>query len=95
MNRTDLGNLLATSTGESRSSVDAVLDGLERLMLETVREGSELRWPGLFILDVVERAPRRGRNPATGAAMEIPARTQPRLRLGTRIKSAARRQGSS
>lgn len=94
MNRTELVEELAGRTGVAQSVVDSVLTGLDKVLVSSVRSGSEVRWTGLFTLDVVTRAARSGRNPQTGAALSIPEGLQTRLRPGARLKAAARSGGS-
>lgn len=89
MNRSELGDAVAQTTGTPRAVVEEVLAGLEAELLRQVRTGSEVRWPGVFTLDVVDRPERAGRNPQTGESLTIPAGRQARLRVGTRLKQAA------
>lgn len=89
MNRTELAAAVARATNQSVDVVNQVLDGLEDQLLGAAAAGEEVRWSGLFTLDVVRRPERSGRNPQTGEAMTIPAGPQARLKIGARLKRAA------
>ncbi len=71
--KTEIVDRVAESTGVSKSDVSKVVDR----MLEEVRtclgagEGVTLRGFGTF--RTTQTAARKGRNPATGEAMDIPA----------------------
>lgn len=71
--KTELVERVAQSTGISKAQVSTIVDS----MLEEVRtsldasEGVTLRGFGTF--KVVDTAPRKGRNPATGEEIDIPA----------------------
>lgn len=89
MTRTDLMIAIADSTGLDRATVGTVLDALDERLLHAATDAEEVRWPGLFTLDVVDRPARSGRNPQTGEPILIPAGRSVRLRPGSRLKSAA------
>ncbi len=95
MNRTELVEALADRAGVTRAVVDDVLSGLDEVLVGAVRSGSEVRWPGLFTLDVVTRPGRTGRNPQTGEPLSIPGGPQTRLRPGVRLKAAAQARSTS
>ena len=91
MNRTELIGAVAEASHLEETVVGRALDGLQDVLLTVVGDGGEVRWTGLFTLDVTERAARTGRNPQTGEALEIAAGPQVRLRPGTQLRAAARR----
>lgn len=90
MVKSELVAKVAADVGETQDVVDRVLSGLDAAMVEIAATGGELRLPGLLVLDVVDRPERQGRNPQTGEAMTVPAGRQARIRVGTRLKQAAR-----
>lgn len=89
MNRSELAAAVAGTTDIPPGVVDRVLTGLEEELLRRAADGVEVKWTGLFTLDVVDRAERTGRNPQTGEAMTIPPGRQARLKVGSRLKQAA------
>ena len=55
---------------DCRRIVDLIFATIKRQLLD----GTQVHIIGFGTLEVVERRARRGRNPATGAAIELPAR---------------------
>lgn len=90
MTKTELVAKIAGEVGLEQTVVDRVLTGLDAAMIDIVKSGDELRLSGLFVLDVVDRPERQGRNPQTGESMTIAAGRQPRIRVGARLKQAAK-----
>ena len=88
MNKTELVNAIAQKTGQSASSVGEVLAAFEGVVTEAVASGDKVQLPGFLTFDRAERAARTGRNPATGAEINIPAATVPRVKAGKAFKDA-------
>ncbi|HLV17972.1 MAG TPA: HU family DNA-binding protein [Pseudomonas sp.] len=65
---------LAESTDLTQAQVRALLDQLAQITRDALEHGEELTLPGLGKLKVSERAARTGRNPQTGASIQIAAR---------------------
>jgi DNA-binding protein HU-beta len=53
-----------------------------------LKSGGEVRLLGFGSFSVAERAAREGRNPATGATIQIAASKQPRFKAGKGLKEA-------
>lgn len=68
----------------ARQAVDAVFD----LATESLEAEGRFAFPGFGTFKVVERAARTGRNPATKAAMEIPARRVVKFRAAPALLPA-------
>ncbi len=60
----------ATSKAAVASTVDATLDGIAAILAN----GEKLSLPGFGTFTVTERKAREGRNPATGATIQIAAK---------------------
>lgn len=65
---------IATRTNETQATVTRVLDALSVETIALIRAGEEAPLPGLGKFQRVERAARTGRNPATGAPVQIDAK---------------------
>ena len=87
--KSDLRNALVERSGLPAGMVDGVLNALASVVTEQVANGTKLQIPGLFTVDVVERAARSGRNPSTGEAMQIPARRVVKVTASSGLKRAA------
>lgn len=88
MNKTDLVNAVAESTGFSKKdaekAVAAVLDSVTGALVA----GDKVQLVGFGTFEVRERAAKQGRNPRTGETMEIPASKLPAFKAGKALKDA-------
>ena len=83
-----LGIQLAEKHGMARKDVDGLLSGMVEMFTDHLKQGDRLRIGGLGILEVKSRAARMGRNPATGAAIEIKASKKIAFRAAKELKEA-------
>lgn len=74
--------------GVSKVVIAAVLDTLGDVAQAELQQGGEVTLPGLGKLTVKTSAARKGRNPATGAEMDIPAKTKPHFSAAKALKDA-------
>lgn len=63
-------------------------DGMMSLLFAEVKRAGEVMLPGLGKLAKKHRAARQGRNPATGATIQIPAKTVLKFSVGKAAKEA-------
>lgn len=76
----------AEKFGMKRKQVAAFFDELSRLAYSEAR--NQFTIPGIGKLVLVDRAARMGRNPATGATIQIPAKTVVKFRIAKAAKDA-------
>ncbi|MFH1098505.1 MAG: HU family DNA-binding protein [Candidatus Uhrbacteria bacterium] len=88
MTKSQLLAALAEKTGVSKSDVGKFLDVLTELAFHEVRSVGEFALPGFGKLVKVNRQARVGRNPATGATIQIPAKTVVKFRVAKAAKDA-------
>ena len=88
MNKAELVSAIADKTGQSQSAVGDVLSAFESVVTAEVASGNKVQIPGFLSFEKAERAARTGRNPATGAEMQIPASTVPKVKVGKSFKDA-------
>lgn len=88
MYKRDFIKAAADRAGISQAQMAKALDAILNVITESLAEGEKVQITGFCTFDVAERAPRKGRNPATGKAIQIPARTAPVCRIGTGLKEA-------
>jgi DNA-binding protein HU-beta len=86
MTKSALVALLAEETGLAKKEAGAVLDVLAETAYKEAKNGFTI--PGIGKLVVVERKARTGRHPATGAPIEIPAKTVLKFRIAKACKDA-------
>jgi DNA-binding protein HU-beta len=86
MNKGELIDAISERLGGRRSATEAVNAVLETIQ-STVANGDRVAITGFGVFEKSERAARAGRNPATGAAIQVPASSVPRFRPGTGFKA--------
>ena len=86
MSKSQIQSALSESTGASKKDVAAVLDKLGELACKEAVNGFTV--PGIGKLILVDRAARTGRNPSTGAVIEIPAKKVVKFRVAKACKDA-------
>jgi DNA-binding protein HU-beta len=77
---------LAERTGLTKAQTGQVLDELAQLAYVEARNGFVI--PGIGKLVLVDRSARKGRNPATGETIDIPAKTVVKFRVAKVCKDA-------
>ena len=86
MTRTELIEALATETGTEKKDSKLFLEGLTTLIERVIREGGEVPLKGLGKFKVQHRKARVGRNPLTGAPVDIPAKTVVKFTVAKALK---------
>ena len=94
-NRSELVAEVAEKSGLTHKQVSDVLDGVFESFTEAVSAGDKLTIPGWLSVERTERAARKGRNPQTGAEIEIPAGYSVKLSAGSKLKAAASNKRAS
>lgn len=88
LNRTDLVAAIAAKAGLTKTDADAALNALQEVLVESLEKGEAVKVTGLLSVERVERAARTGRNPQTGATIEIKAAKVPSFKPGKALKDA-------
>lgn len=88
MTKSQLLEALANKSELSKKQVKNVLDVLVELAYKEVKSNGEFSMPGMGKLVKKHRAARQGRNPATGATINIPAKTVVKFRVSKAAKDA-------
>jgi len=88
MTQTDIINHLADKSGMKKADAKEFFNSLAALATSEVRKNGEFTLPGFGKLVKATRKAREGRNPATGATINIPAKTTVKFRLGKAMKDA-------
>lgn len=79
---------LSEATEMNKKEVASFMDSLSELVYKEVKKNGECILPGFGKLVKVKRKARDGRNPATGEAIRIPAKTVVKFRLAKAVKDA-------
>jgi DNA-binding protein HU-beta len=72
----------------SRRTAAAIFDEVASLAISETRKTGSFTIPGIGKLVLLKRKARMGRNPATGAAIKIPAKTVVKMRIAKVAKEA-------
>jgi len=88
MNRSDVIAKMATDAGISKAKAESALNGLIDGIAGALRSGDKVSLVGFGTFSVSDRAARTGRNPRTGATIQIPASKVPRFKPGKGLKDA-------
>ena len=72
----------------SKKTASAIIDGVAALAVSETKKTGSFTLPGIGKLVLVRRKARMGRNPATGAAIKIPAKTVVKMRIAKAAKEA-------
>ena len=86
MTRTEMIEELANRTGMEKKDVKNFLERLTSLVEDVIRQGGEVPLKGLGKFRVQHRKARVGRNPITGAEIQIPAKTVVKFALARSLK---------
>ena len=88
MNKADLIEQIAQSAEISKSAAERAVDALITAVKTSLRKGEMVTLVGFGTFYSGARAARTGRNPRTGATVEIKAAKLPKFRAGKALKDA-------
>ncbi len=88
MNKSQLIDKIADGADISKAAAGRALDAVIDAVGEALKEGDQVALVGFGTFAVRERAARSGRNPQTGATIEIAAGKVPAFKAGKALKDA-------
>lgn len=88
MNKTELITAMVEESGLSKKDCETALNAFITATEKALKEGDKVQLVGFGSFEVKERAARTGKNPATGAEIEIPASKAPAFKPGKAFKDA-------
>jgi DNA-binding protein HU-beta len=88
MNKSELIDAMADAADISKSAAGRALDALTDSIAVTLKQGETVSIIGFGTFSVKERAARTGRNPQTGATIDIAASKTPSFKAGKALKDA-------
>lgn len=86
MNKTELIAKVAEETELPKGKVQAVLDGIVNSIGDSLKSGDKVSFVGFGTFEISSRAARTGRNPQTGATIQIAARKVVRFKAGKQLR---------
>lgn len=94
MTKTELLNQIAavasgaTETKVSRKAAGEIYAGIIAVVVKAVKKEGQVKLPDFGIVKIVKTKARMGRNPATGEAIQIKAKTRVKIRVAKALKVA-------
>jgi DNA-binding protein HU-beta len=88
MTKAQLVSLIAEKASITKAAANDILDTLASTAVAETKKNGQFIIPGLGKLVKSQRKARMGRNPQTGAALKIPAKTVVKFRVAKACKDA-------
>lgn len=88
MNKTDLIQDVAGKTGLTKKDTEKTINALMDSIQGVLTKGDKLTLVGFGTFEVKSRTARTGRNPQTGAKINLPATKTPVFKAGKALKDA-------
>ena len=86
MKKVELVEAVATNAGLTKADALRAIDATFEAITEALKKGEKTTLIGFGTFGVSERQARTGRNPQTGATVNIPARKAVTFKAGTQLK---------
>ncbi|TQE99701.1 MAG: HU family DNA-binding protein [Spiribacter salinus] len=88
MNKSELIEAVAQNADLSKAAAGRAVDAMVDAVTDALKENDSVSLVGFGTFSVRERAARSGRNPRTGATINIPATKVPSFKAGKALKDA-------
>lgn len=88
MKKIELVEAVATNAGLTKADATRAIDATFDAITDALKKGDKLTLIGFGTFGVSKREGRTGRNPQTGATVEIPARNVVSFKAGTQLKKS-------
>ena len=88
MNKSDLIDAMAADAGISKAAAKAALESLTDSVTKTLKDGGKVSLVGWGTWSVSKRAAREGRNPQTGATIQIAEKNIVKFKAGAGLSDS-------
>jgi DNA-binding protein HU-beta len=88
LSKQDVINSVAAAAGLSKKDASGAVDAVVNTIKNALAEGNSVGLIGFGTFEVKTRAARTGRNPQTGAELDIPEKKVPSFKAGKELKDA-------
>jgi DNA-binding protein HU-beta len=92
MTKTDLIDKVAQKTGGTKKDAAINVDAVFEVLTEAMAAGDKVQIIGFGSFEVRRREARKGRNPQTGAEIDIPAQNAPVFSAGKSLKEVVNKK---
>lgn len=88
MNKTELVEAIANGSGVTKAAASRVIDTFTQTVIDALKSGDQVVLPGFGSFSTGNRSARTGRNPQTGATIQIKASRVAKFKAGKSLKEA-------
>ena len=88
MHKEEFSKHIAQQYNITQKAAHDVIDIFTSSVIDAMGQGNEISLVGFGNFGINKIAARKGRNPRTGLALDIPAYNQPRFKVGKKLKDA-------
>lgn len=82
MNKKELVNAIADESGLGKKEAELALNATMLVVGDTLKKGDKIALIGFGTFSATKRDARKGRNPQTGATIDIPAKVVAKFKAG-------------
>ncbi len=86
MNKVELVEAMANETGLTKADSERALKAFIKVVEAELSKGNPISLVGFGTFDISNRSARKGRNPLTGAEINIPASKSVKFKVGKALK---------
>lgn len=86
MNKTEFVEAVAKEAKASKAAANEMVNAVVAVVTKALKKGESVQITGFGTFEVAKRAARKGRNPATGKEIKIPASKAPKFKAGAVLK---------
>ncbi len=85
MNKAQLIDAIASKTSMTKADSSKALGALTGALSDSLKKGDRISFPGFGTFSVSSRAARKGRNPRTGAIIDIKAKKVVKFKASSKL----------
>jgi len=86
--KAELIDAIASEAGVTKADAERTVAAFFEVVVAAAKKGEKIAWPGFGSFSTSKSAARTGRNPQTGATIEIAASSVPKFTAGATLKAA-------
>lgn len=86
MTKAELVEKVAESTQLTKKHAELIVNTVFNSIVQSLKEGEKIELRGFGSFRIRQRGPRTGRNPKTGAKVEVPSKRIPYFKPGKELK---------
>lgn len=86
MKKKELVDYMSNKTAMAKTETDVIMTEIFEGIAELIAKGEKVSIPNFGKFEISETAERKGRNPATGEEIEIPAKNRVKFKPSTNLK---------